>query len=92
MHVCVLTPTHDRAQVRKALKPDGAFLGAMLGGDTLYELKEAFALADQERRGGLSAHMSPMAHVADMGQLLHGAGFAMPTGACVRRVRSAHVR
>lgn len=46
------------AQVRQCLKPDGAFLGAILGGKTLQELRSAFAIADQERTGGVSPHIS----------------------------------
>ena len=44
------------AQMRRALKADGLFLGSMLGGDTLIELKHAFALADMERTGGYTPY------------------------------------
>lgn len=47
-------------RVQKALKPDGAFIGALLGGDTLYELRSSFQLAEMERQGGISPHVSPM--------------------------------
>mmetsp|Transcript_13636 Transcript_13636/g.43552 ORF Transcript_13636/g.43552 Transcript_13636/m.43552 type:complete len:346 (+) Transcript_13636:1-1038(+) len=67
------------AKVRAALKPDGVFLGAMLGGETLRELRSSFVLAEQERRGGIAPHVSPFAHVPDVGGLLQGAGFALPT-------------
>lgn len=53
-----------------------------LGGDTLQELRSAFALADMERLGGLSPHISPFAAVADVGNLMTRAGFALPTGMC----------
>lgn len=66
-------------KVKRVLKPDGVFLGAMLGGDTLQELRSAFALADMERLGGLSPHTSPFAYIADVGNLLTRAGFALPT-------------
>jgi hypothetical protein len=56
-----------------------------LGGDTLQELRSAFALADMERLGGLSPHISPFAAVADVGNLMTRAGFALPTG--MRAVR-----
>lgn len=86
------------------LRPDGVFLGAMLGGDTLQELRcgclpalvcvwggphasadtaarrAALMVAEQERLGGIAPHVSPMADVGDVGQLLQGAGFALPTG------------
>ena len=42
--------------MRRALKADGLFLGSMLGGDTLIELKHAFALADMERTGGYTPY------------------------------------
>lgn len=66
-------------QIKSVLKPDGAFIGSMLGGDTLKELKHCFYLADQERRGGLSPHTSPFARASDMAGLMQGAGFSLPT-------------
>lgn len=48
-------------EVRRVLKPDGAFIAAMAGGETLFELRCSFQLAEQERRGGLSPHVSPFA-------------------------------
>jgi NADH dehydrogenase [ubiquinone] 1 alpha subcomplex assembly factor 5 len=51
----------------------------MIGGDSLKELRSSFILADQERCGGLSPHVSPMAHVKDCGSLLQRAGFTLPT-------------
>jgi NADH dehydrogenase [ubiquinone] 1 alpha subcomplex assembly factor 5 len=47
-------------QIKEALKPDGVFLGAMLGGDTLFELRTALQLAQIDREGGISPHVSPM--------------------------------
>eukprot|EP01116_Phalansterium_solitarium_P012627 TRINITY_DN29093_c0_g1_i1.p1 TRINITY_DN29093_c0_g1~~TRINITY_DN29093_c0_g1_i1.p1 ORF type:complete len:341 (+),score=105.36 TRINITY_DN29093_c0_g1_i1:302-1324(+) len=68
------------AQVLHALKPDGVFLAAMLGGEhTLHELRTALLLADQERLGGVASHVSPFAGVADIGNLLSRARFALPT-------------
>lgn len=67
------------AEARRVLKPDGAFLCAMLGGNTLQELRSAFAVADQERSGGVAPHVSPLARLGDAGSLLSGAGFALPT-------------
>lgn len=65
-------------QIRRALKPDGLFLAAMLGGDTLIELRRAFLEAEAETTGGTSPHTSPVADVADTGALLQRAGFALP--------------
>jgi NADH dehydrogenase [ubiquinone] 1 alpha subcomplex assembly factor 5 len=67
------------AEIRKALKPDGLFMGAILGGDTLEELRMSFVLAEQEREGGVSPHVSPLVSVRDAGNLLTRAGFAIPT-------------
>jgi NADH dehydrogenase [ubiquinone] 1 alpha subcomplex assembly factor 5 len=65
-------------QIRRALKPDGLFLAAILGGDTLIELRRAFLEAEAETTGGTSPHTSPVADVADAGALLQRAGFALP--------------
>ena len=67
------------AQINNVLKPDSPFIGAMFGGDTLFELRTSLQLADQERRGGVSPHVSPLADVKDMGGLLQKAGFKMLT-------------
>ncbi|MGB0630139.1 MAG: methyltransferase domain-containing protein [Alphaproteobacteria bacterium] len=65
-------------QIRRALKPDGLFLAAILGGDTLIELRRAFLEAEAETTGGTSPHTSPVADIADAGALLQRAGFALP--------------
>ena len=65
-------------QIRRALKPDGLFLAAMLGGDTLTELRQAFAEAESEVEGGVSPRVAPFADVREMGALLQRAGFALP--------------
>ncbi|CAI5481612.1 unnamed protein product [Closterium sp. Yama58-4] len=65
--------------IRRVLKPDGLFLAAMLGGDTLRELRIACTLAHMERQGGVAARVAPMAQVRDAGNLLTRAGFALPT-------------
>lgn len=67
------------AQIRRCLKPDAPFLAAMLGGDTLFELRTSLQLADLDRRGGLSPRVSPMASVRDVGSLLGAAGFKLTT-------------
>lgn len=66
------------AQVRRALRPDGLFLAAMLGGRSLAELRQAFAEAESETTGGLSPRVAPFADVRDLGGLLQRAGFALP--------------
>ena len=66
------------AQVRRALKPDGLFLAAMLGGDTLTELRQSFAAAEAEIEGGISPRVAPFADVREMGALLQRAGLALP--------------
>lgn len=66
------------AQVRRALKPDGLFLAAMIGGETLTELRQAFAAAEAEIEGGLSPRVAPFADLRDLGALLQRAGFALP--------------
>jgi SAM-dependent methyltransferase len=65
-------------QIRRALKPDGLLLAAMLGGDTLIELRQAFAAAEAECESGLSPRVLPFADLRDVGALLQRAGFALP--------------
>nr|XP_055229507.1 arginine-hydroxylase NDUFAF5, mitochondrial isoform X2 [Gorilla gorilla gorilla] len=62
-------------QIHYILKPDGVFIGAMFGGDTLYELRCSLQLAETEREGGFSPHISPFTAVNDLGHLLGRAGF-----------------
>src|SRR6202021_2929774 len=66
------------AQIRRALKPDGLLLAAMLGGDTLTELRQSFAAAEAELEGGVSPRVAPFADLRDVGALLQRAGFALP--------------
>jgi len=65
-------------QVRRALKPDGLFLAALIGGDSLIELRQAFAAAEAELEQGASPHIAPFADVRAIGMLLQRAGFALP--------------
>jgi SAM-dependent methyltransferase len=65
-------------QLGRCLKPDGLFLGALLGGESLYELRVALMEAEGELSGGLSPRISPFAEVRDCGGLLQRAGFALP--------------
>jgi SAM-dependent methyltransferase len=66
------------AQIRRALRPDGLLLAAMIGGDTLTELRQSFAAAEAECEGGVSPRVSPFADLRDVGGLLQRAGLALP--------------
>jgi SAM-dependent methyltransferase len=65
-------------QIRRALRPDGLFLAALTGGDTLTELRQAFAAAEAEIEEGISPHVAPFADLRDLGALLQRTGFALP--------------
>lgn len=65
-------------QVRRALKPDGLFVGCLLGGRTLTELRQVLTQAESEIEGGVSPRVAPFAEVRDLGGLLQRAGFALP--------------
>ncbi len=65
-------------QMRRSLRPDGLFMAAMLGGETLNELREALAQAESSLEGGVSPRLSPTVDLQDMGGLLQRAGFALP--------------
>jgi NADH dehydrogenase [ubiquinone] 1 alpha subcomplex assembly factor 5 len=66
-------------RILQTLKGDGVFIGSMFGGETLYELRCSLQLAETEREGGFSPHVSPFAQPQDIGSLLHGVGFNMIT-------------
>jgi SAM-dependent methyltransferase len=66
------------AQIRRALKPDGLLLAAMIGGDSLTELRQSFAAAEAECEGGVSPRVLPFADLRDVGALLQRAGLALP--------------
>ncbi len=66
------------SQIRRALKPDGLLMAALVGGSTLTELRDAFSQAELEIEGGVSPRVAPFADVRDMGGLLQRAGFALP--------------
>ena len=66
------------AQIRRALKPDGLMLAALLGGETLKELREAWLVAEEDITGGASPRVAPFADVRDLGALLQRAGFSLP--------------
>jgi SAM-dependent methyltransferase len=65
-------------QLRRALRPDGLFLGCMAGGATLTELRQCLTEAESEVEGGASPRVFPFADVRDLGALLQRAGFALP--------------
>uniref|UniRef100_A0A2P2HXL0 Arginine-hydroxylase NDUFAF5, mitochondrial n=1 Tax=Hirondellea gigas TaxID=1518452 RepID=A0A2P2HXL0_9CRUS len=62
-------------EVRRVLKDDGVLLASMFGGDTLYQLRSSLLMAEMEREGGISSHISPFTEVQDIGGLLGQAGF-----------------
>jgi NADH dehydrogenase [ubiquinone] 1 alpha subcomplex assembly factor 5 len=66
-------------QIRRSLRQDGVFIGAMLGGNTLQELRSALVLAEEERMGGLRPRMSPLTNLRDIGSLMSDAGFNLVT-------------
>jgi len=65
-------------QIRRSLKPDGLLLAALVGGESLAELREAIAAAESEVEGGISPRVAPFADVRELGALLQRAGFALP--------------
>ncbi len=65
-------------QIRHALRPDGLFIGALLGGETLFELRTCLLEAEVETTGGASPRVAPFAHVRDLGSVLQRAGLALP--------------
>lgn len=66
------------AQIRRALKPDGLLLAALLGAGSLFELRRALLLAEEQMEGGASPRVAPFADVRDLGGLLQRAQFALP--------------
>jgi SAM-dependent methyltransferase len=73
-------------QARRALKPDGLFLAALFGGETLSELRQSLAAAEIEISGGVSPRVAPFADVRVLGGLLQRAGFALPVADVERTV------
>ncbi len=65
-------------QIRRALRPDGLFIGAFLGGATLTELRQSLLAAEAEIAGGAGPRVSPFADAVDAAGLLQRAGFALP--------------
>ena len=71
-------PVGQLVQCRRGLKPDGLFLAASFGGQTLHELRTSLAEAEIAVTGGLSPRIAPMGEIRDLGGLLQRAGFALP--------------
>ncbi|CAG2161764.1 unnamed protein product [Oppiella nova] len=67
------------AQIHRCLKSDGVFIGAMFGGQTLFELRSSLQMAEQEREGGFGPHVSPFITAQDMGSLLTRSGYNLIT-------------
>ncbi|KAJ8707711.1 hypothetical protein PYW07_011388 [Mythimna separata] len=66
-------------KIMKCLKPDGVFMACVFGGDTLMELRQALQLAESERSGGISPHVSPFTRIRDIGGLLTASGYTLQT-------------
>ncbi|MGR3792427.1 SAM-dependent methyltransferase [Vannielia sp. SX4] len=71
-------PVGQLVQARRGLAPDGLFIGAMLGGETLAGLRAALAEAEAAETGGLSPRVLPMGEIRDLGALLQRAGLVLP--------------
>lgn len=65
-------------QIRRALKPDGLLIASLFGGETLWQLRETLACAEQKLTGGISPRVHPFADKQQMGALLQRAGYALP--------------
>ena len=65
-------------QIRRVLRPDGLFVAALAGGDTLIELRQSLTIAESEISGGVSPRVAPFADARALGGLLQRAGFALP--------------
>lgn len=65
-------------QIKNALKPDGLFIAALFGGETLHELRSSLSATEMTLRNGLSPRVFPFADKQDLGALLQRAGFSLP--------------
>lgn len=65
-------------QIKRALKPDGLFLAALFGGESLFELRQSLTAAEIESKGGVSPRVFPFADKPQMGSLMQRAGFSLP--------------
>lgn len=71
-------PVGQIIQARRALRPDGLFLGVLFGGQTLSELRRVLAEAESALSGGLSPRVAPMGEIRDLGALMQRSGLALP--------------
>ena len=78
-------PVGQLVQCRRALKPDGLFIAAFLGGQTLVELRAALSEAEVSLTGGLAPRVAPMGEIRDLGGLLQRAGLALPVADSSKR-------
>jgi SAM-dependent methyltransferase len=76
-------PVGRLVQARRALRPDGLFVAALFGGQTLHELRASLKEAEARVSGGLSPRVAPMAEIRDLGALLQRAGFTLPVADCI---------
>ncbi len=67
------------SEIERVLKPDGCLLFALPGGNTLPELRSSLVLSELERTGGVSTHVGPYVDLSNIGSLLAGTGFRLPT-------------
>ena len=81
-------PVGQLVQCRRALKPDGLFLGFLLGGQTLHELRAVLAESEAAVAGGLSPRVLPMGEIRDLGGLLQRAGLNLPVADAFTRQAS----
>jgi SAM-dependent methyltransferase len=65
-------------QMRRALKGDGLLIVAMIGGETLTELRQSLTIAESEILGGASPRVAPFVDVRALGGLAQRAGLALP--------------
>lgn len=65
-------------QFRRALKPDGVFVAAFVGGETLNELRESLLQGEITVTGGASPRVYPFVDKQQMAGLMQRAGFALP--------------
>ena len=66
------------SQIRDCLKPDGLFIAAMFGGETLYELRQVMNEVEMQQTGGITPRISPFADLPQMSSLMQRAGFNLP--------------
>ncbi len=65
-------------QIRRALKDDGLLIAAVIGGETLTELRQSLTIAESEILGGASPRVAPFVDVRALGGLAQRAGLALP--------------